>query len=334
MDQLPFLRVYAPEPGKERGSFSLYAPAAPRQESREDHYCEYRFAYEVDPPKEGLPFGKGPNDPANRDFYRIRSAYVVRREGGEFRPLFRALQQGEIGLAFRETGAGDFVGGYHGDERLTRAELWVDGRLLEPGEDYFGTVREFRFLEESVINRCNTPGVALAEHSQEYTLRGNTLLLQQQVRWLTEPLPLQSAFMPMLTAQRLDPEAPERILTDTVELYAPDGTLAASFDTTPYGAVGNPNAKGDDTLALGKHTFATHARVYGRSSGLRIEGGYESPDGSVAPEGIDTWLCVRFMPHTLDNKVYFGISKGMVPRAGEVWRSRVYYRITYGPEGE
>jgi putative aldouronate transport system permease protein len=93
-------------------------------------------------------------------------------------------------------------------------------------------------------------------HDQTYTLDCNTLRLAQSVKWVNDALDIQSAFMPMLTVQRLDPADTRRILTDTVELYAPDGTLAGSFDTTPYGTEGNPNAKGDNTIGVLRNTFA------------------------------------------------------------------------------
>lgn len=321
MDQKAYIRVYQPEGGLPMGDFSLFLPAGA-------FYAEYRFVYEQNPPKPELPYNKGPNDPANRRFYRIRTAWIVRQEGEWFVPVFRALQQGEIGLALREKGAGDFVGGFHGDENLTEVSLWLGDRQLPLDRPFFGCADGFRFLQTSRINRCNTPDTVIALHSQSYRLEGNTLRLTQQVRWVTDALEIQSAFMPMLTVQRLDPASPDRILTDTVELYAPDGTLAASFDTTPYGTQGNPNAKGDDTISVLKNTYATSAKVYRKAGGLCVEGGYRVLDNSIPTEQLRTNLLIRFMPHTLDNKIYFRIWTGEGPRAGTCWHSEVFYRIT------
>ena len=322
MEQKAYLRIYEPEGGLPYGDFSLFLPAG-------DAYAEYRFVYEQDAIKPDLPFNKGPNDPANRSFYRIKTAWIVRQDGEWFVPMFRALQSGEIGLALREQGAGDFVGGLHGDENLTAVSLWLGDRQLPLDEPFFGCADGFRFVESSKISRCNTPDVILMLHDQVYTLEGNTLKLSQSVKWVNDALDIQSAFMPMLTVQRLNPANTSQILTDTVELYAPDGTLAGSFDTTPYGTVGNPNAKGDDTIPALKNTYATSAKVYGKNGGLCVEGGYTVLEDSIPKEQICTNLLIRFMPHTYDNKIYFRICAGQGPKAGTHWKSDVFYRITY-----
>jgi hypothetical protein len=140
---------------------------------------------------------------------------------------------------------------------------------------------------------------------------------------------IQSAFMPMLTVQRLNPDNTSRILTDTVELYAPDGSLAGSFDTSPYGTEGDPNAKGDNTIPALRDTYATSAKVYGKNGGICVEGGYTVLDNSIPQEQISTHLLMRFMPHTYDNKIYFRICAGPGPKAGTHWKSDVFYRITY-----
>ena len=134
---------------------------------------------------------------------------------------------------------------------------------------------------------------------------------------------LQKVYTPMLTAQRLHPEDTSKILTDTVEFFAPDGSLAASFDTSAYGADGG--GKSWDMEC--ENTFATSARVYGKKSGLSVEGGYTVRDGSVPDEQISTSLCIRYMKHALDNKIYFCIAEGFAPAAGTVWKLDIYYKI-------
>ena len=322
MEQKSYIRIYEPEGGFPYGDFSLFVPAG-------DAYAEYRFVYEQNPIKPDLPFNKGPNDPANRSFYRIKSAWIVRQDGEWFVPMFRALQTGEIGLALREQGAGDFVGGLHGDENITEVSLWLGDRQLSLDEPFFGCADGFRFVESSKISRCNTPDHILMLHDQTYTLDGSTLKLAQSVKWVNDAMDIQSAFMPMLTVQRLNPDNTSQILTDTVELYAPDGSLAGSFDTSPYGTEGDPNAKGDNTIPALRDTYATSAKVYGKNSGICVEGGYTVLDNSIPQDQIRTNLLMRFMPHTYDNKIYFRICAGPGPKAGTHWKSDVFYRITY-----
>lgn len=86
MEQKTWLRILTPDTGKAFSSFDLYLPAGGA------HYTQYRFAYQENPPKPELAFHQGPNVPANQKIYRIHEAYVVKKEGDSFRPLFRVLK--------------------------------------------------------------------------------------------------------------------------------------------------------------------------------------------------------------------------------------------------
>ena len=318
----PYLRILAPAEGREYSSFYLYLPAA---EGHDEYFTEYRFLYEVNPIKPELGYGEGPNDPANRKFYRIRTAYLVKREGDTFAPMFRALQDGEIGFAMKEQGAGDFVGGFHGDEVLTDVSLTVDGRAMPLDTPYFGTFESLEFYEQSYITRCNTPDEHILLHTQRYTVDGNTLRLAQDLEWTADARPIHSAFTPMLTAQRLDPQDLDRILSETVELLDGEGNILAQFDTTDYGRdrIGSPS----DSVCL--NTPATAVRVYGKESGFMAEAGYTVREG-IPPEHIKTYLCIRHMRGAVDNKIYFDIARDTAPKKGDAWRSDIYYRVTYG----
>ena len=144
----PYLRILPPEAGRAYSSFCLYLPAT---QGSDEYFVQYRFLYEVNPIKPELGYDMGSNDPANRDFYRIRTAYLTKREGDEFVPLFRALQDGEIGFAMKEQGAGDFVGGFHGDEVLMEVALTVDGKPQDLKTPYFGSFDSFSFYEKSPL---------------------------------------------------------------------------------------------------------------------------------------------------------------------------------------
>lgn len=326
MKQQTWLRILTPEPGKEYASFELYLPAGG------ECFTQYRFAYQANPPRPELAFHQGPNVPANQKIYRIHEAYVVKKEADSFRPLFRVLQQGEIGFALREDGSGDAVGGYHGDEILTAVSLQADGRELDLREPFFGAVEKLRFYQQSHIFRCNTPSQKLLLHTQEYTVDGETLKLSQDVLWLDEGRPMRFS-APMLTAQRLDPADTDRILTDTVEFYCPDGTLLDSCDTSPYGTVNPvPVVKGDSTISACEETCATSAKVYGKNSGLSAEVAFRVLENTVPEAKTNSFLCIRFMPHTLDNKIYFRTACEVPIPSGSRWQAEACYRITYTKE--
>ena len=323
MERKAWLRILPREAGKEYSSFELYLPAGG------ERYAQYRFAYQENPPKPELAFHQGPNVPANQKVYRIHEAYVVRKEGDAFVPLFRALQQGEIGFAVREAGSGDAIGGYHGDEIFTDAALTVDGQQLDLRTPFFGQVEQLSFYQRSYINRCNLPGENVMLHTQTYTIAGATLKLSQDVLWVAEGRPMRFSG-PMLTAQRLDPERTDRILTDTVELYGPDGKLLESCDTSPYGTVNPvPVSKGDSTISTCHGTEATAAKVYGKHSGFCARVSFRELENTIPHAKKTSFLCIRFMSHALDNKIYFRTSCDTPVPAGSRWRADVEYCITY-----
>ena len=322
MGNRSFIKITGSKDGCAYSNFFIYLPAG------NEYYTEYRFVYVNNPIKEELVFSGGPNDPANCRFYRVREAYIGKLNEGVFCPSFRALQGGEIGFAFCEKGAGDFSGGFHGDEVLFRVSLKKDGAEISLDKEYFGSFDELSFEIESNIFRCNTPSDKLVLHKQKYTVSGNRLNLAQYIEWLDDAKELVAAYVPMLTVQRLNPQNKREILTDTVEFYTEEGgELLKTFDTTPYGA----ELDGKFSESFCRDTRSTAVRVYGKNSGFSVEGGYKVVDGTIPDEQIDTHLCIRFAS-CLDNKIYFNIGKGTAPKASTVWKSDTFYRLTYLPE--
>lgn len=316
-----YLQVFAPEQGNLYGDFYVYLPAG------ETFFAQYRFRYLKLAADPTLSFADRENKQANSDLYRIWEAYIGTLDGQTFTPDFRALQGGEVSFAFLEKGAGDFCGGIHGDECLSEAVLTMDGKDLALNRPYFGGFETLSFVQNSRIFRCNTPDQPLIEHRQRYTVREDALHLEQYIRWIADAMPLRSAYSPMLTAQRLDPMRPERVLTDTVEFYSePGGQLLTQFDTAPYGA----QSKTDMEVSVCQHTPAHAVRVWGQRSGFSAEAGYVVVDDSIPQAQSEAHLWIRF-DEALDNKIYFDIGSEVAPKAGTVWKSRIGYRLRYTP---
>ena len=312
------IRVLPKKEGEPYASFSLYIPAG------DGYVAEYRFLYVQCEKNPALSYEAGPNDPANSALYRIREAYVGRMTDGVFFPLFRALQGGEIAFALREMGAGDFVGGYHGDEVLSEVFLVADGKQVSLSTPAYLTANEVTFFSDSVVFRCNTPATPLLRHRQTYTVKGECLMAAHSLLWLTDSNPLQAAFLPMLTAQRLDPADPARILTDTVEFLAvPGGESVGCYDTTAYG-LEKTEADPPAPRAVG-----TAVRVFGRESGFTAEAGI-LPRTPLPGGQVEMHVWPRF-GHDYDSKIYFEVGGKTAPEKGTLLEADVYYRLTYRP---
>lgn len=326
MKKKPYLHILEKEDGMKYASFYLYLPANDLDEEVDSYYVKYRFVYVNKPFDSSLSYENGPNNPSNCNLYRIKKAYIVKKVGDEFIEQFRALSGGEIVLAFREQGAGDFVGGVHGDELLQDIFLKVDGEQISLNKPFFGSFNSFEFYMKSKMNRCNTPDMELAIHTQYFYIEEQKLCLKQNIEWLNDTYPMQAVYTPMLTAQRLNPDNSDEILSDTVEFYSPENDLIRVFDTTDYGASADDGRTWDIVC---EGTKATKVRVYGKNSGFSAEVGYEICEKSIPMKYVNTSLCIRYMKRTVDNKIYFDISGGAAAKKGMCWKSNIYYTISY-----
>lgn len=313
-----YVEVTEPRAGEPYADFYLYLPMAASR------FLQYRFVYVECPEKADLTYDVGPNDPANSRLYRIREAFVGRLSDGRFAPDYRILQYGEIGFAMKEEGAGDFVGGVHGDEVADTFCLMGDGTPIPLDAPSFGAYTEVIFLQKSVIFRCNTKSTPLCLHEQRYTVRGGEMTLAHRVEFLTDANRLVAAYMPMLTVERLDPADPARRLTDLMSFYDREGgRLVATLDTTPYGTT-PPEGLSSSCL---HGTHATAVVAIGRESGVFAEAGLRLPSGSPLLDRVCASVWIRY-GNDFDSKVYFDVGGKTAPRCGEVWETEAYYRIT------
>ena len=313
-----YIEVTERRAGEAYADFCLYLPAG------KSRFLQYRFVYVERPEKADLCYDVGPNDPANSRLYRIREAFIGRLSEGHFAPDYRILQYGEIGFAMQEEGAGDYVGGVHGDEVADTILLMGDGTAIPLDAPFFGAYTEITLLQKSVIFRCNTPSTPLCLHEQCYTLRGGEMTLAHRVEFLRDANRLVAACMPMLTIERLDPADPSHRLTDLISFYDREGgSLVATLDTTPYGTT-PPEGLSSSCL---RGTPATAVVAIGRESGVMAEAGLRLPSGSPLLGRVRSSVWIRY-GNDYDSKVYFDVGGKTAPRCGEVWETEAYYRIT------
>ena len=320
--------VKACRPGESFADFSVIMPTLG------GYSVEYRFAYLKNPENPELRFDYDIGGSTNCELYRPKTAYVGRLLPEGFEPSFRVLQGGEVSFAMRELGAADFVGGIHGDENMSEAALFAGGKQIPLDTPGRYTCHTAELRELSYINRCNTPSEKIILHRQRYSFDAEGIKLSQYLEWIAEPRTVERAYTPMLTVQRRSFENPERVLTDTVELYS-DISSGPSYvyDTTPFGTTPDPSLP--RRLGIGSH--ATAARVYGKDSGLTVEAVITEMRGDADPALVDTLIWPRY-GRDLDSKVYFNLySDKKEVHIGTVWDLDISYKIKYNPmvsEGE
>ena len=130
----------------------------------------------------------------NADLYRIYNSYAVKRTGDTaFAPAMdnaRLLSDGELEFAFMELvndeKMSDFVGGFHGDERLTDAVLKIDGEEVDLSVAAAYKCASVEFVQNSVINRCDTADYKLANHKKSYAVTKDGVTLNQEIEWLED----------------------------------------------------------------------------------------------------------------------------------------------------
>ena len=298
-----------------------------------EYYIRYNFVYEFDDIDESLNWSNGSNTGAYRSNYRIRTAQIVKKTGNPgFLNLHTILQSGEISLAIKEndlttnTPAGDFVGGFHGDENLNSVSLVLDGTKeikLHQGEAGFYTCSSVEFKQSSLINRCHTIVDRVMEHNQHYLIDTNGIKLNQQVVWLTGDFSPNSdqTYLQMFTLIRNNPDKAGDFLTDTVRLLNENGTAIG----TALVSVIDPGEK-EGVTAL-QSADARYAEYLGKSKGIYAIAGFQLPDANC------TVHSARISVRRYGDSKWYPSFKGNTPTpaAGEVWNVCNYYYIDYNP---
>ena len=338
--------VSSPASGNEYGDVSVYVQTS---EKSGDYYIKYNFKYINNPFNSDLTYDNAPsgaNTRGNISMYRVMIATLVKKNtNGSYSTVFNVLSDGEISLAMQENYGGviasDFVGGWHGDEHITNVEFYLDGTEIDATRAgaYVGT--QFEMLQDTVINRCNTPNVDIMNHSQKYLLNTNGIKLEQQVEFLASDYQPRAGYnyLQMGTFYRLNSalkaggadvatlESAENLVCRKTNLLNANGDVLYTFDSV----IDRPNAP--DWTDVGKGTANRYAEYIGNDIGeyKGVYGliGFVIDDASVVSDL--EYLLIR----SLDNKWYasFDTPSGKdVVTKGEVWNVSNSYFIDYNPE--
>ena len=298
-----------------------------------EYFIRYKFVYEFDAVNESLTWSTGSNTGANRSNFRIKTAQIVKKTGDQtFSDIYEILQSGEISLAIKEkdgvTGAnaGDFVGGFHGDENLKTVSLILDGnkkiRLFE-GEAGFYNCTSVEFNQESIINRCHTNDDYVMNHIQNYLIDTTGVKLLQQIEWLVDNYTptTDQTYIQMFTLNRLNANKSGDFLTTKLNLLNEDGIVIAKADLTAI----DPGDKEGVTAV--SSSDARYAEYFGEDKGIYAKVGFQFVDKGCKLNAAR--ISVRKYG---DSKWYpsFGDPKGK-PSKGDVWTINSIYYIDYNP---
>lgn len=334
------------------GSAEVYVRTSDRSG---EIYLKYNLVYEKNPvettwkDKDGktvpLTWYNGANGGFNRSNYRVRTATICRKNGDVFEKMYDVLQQGEISMAFKEkqtasgTGAGDYVGGFHGDENIkfdgenAMVQISIDGQKLslEGKEDkiYVGNV--VKFEQTTLINRCNTPLVNIVEHNQKIRFDIEGMHVEQNAEFLTSDyeeggayeLDNGGSYMQMCTFWRLNNDRRDERICDELRFYDENCRIINNADTSSY-------KYGDFGWAGAETEKNNRAVEYVGNKGIYGLVGYEIVDNSVACQSS------KIMIRTFgDNKWYSSfksLNPNHQPKCGEKWSLKLLYYIDYNSE--
>ena len=328
-------------------AFSSFAVYVPTSAMGGAHFVRYNFAFKHSDVRDAYT----PNSGTNVSLYRIREAHLVcvtdvGEAGVVQEVLCEVLQKGELSLAMREDlpdvahlaptakaiergderYSADFIGGIHGDERLTDVALTVDGHAIDltannPHALYCAAVQ---FCQASTLYRWGTShdgydGDPVAAHTQRITVNADGLQNRQSVHWLCNDFHTRknATFLQMFTMKR---EWQGKPVCERFEAFDGDGRSLGSVSLSlPVSEECHQCLPSPATRTV-RYSSAT--------SGISAEVGFTLLGDSLRTD--KTWIHVR-VPQA-DNKFYASFSSaknGRVPQYGELWELALHAHIDY-----
>lgn len=309
-----------------------------------DYYVRYKMQYEYNDNRSTY---KG-NSGTNVSNYRVKTAQLVTVEEVtetvvRATDIVEVLQTGEISLAARQCNmdlstltegakellpasgvAADFVGGFHGDERLEEVELFVDGEKIEIYGKTVGNVipctyAQFNQAATMYAWGTSTPdsfGRPMALHTQRFVFDSNGVRNNQTAEWLDDGYELDVFYFQMFTMRR---EVGGRLVCEKIASVDAEGNIIESM-TVPM-----PVEKQTTYLSNLKNRAIRYSSDV---SGIFAEAGYEILNDSMVVDRMS----VSARTSQGDNKLYVSFhspENGQRPVKGEVFDILVNYHIDY-----
>ena len=224
-----------------------------------------------------------------------------------FSNLVQLSVSGELECAIHLDGRDDFSGGYtHGDEVLTGISFFVNG--VPTDITTYTTMTEvdwFRVVRTTTMYDPADHTTAIANHGVEYLFDKNGMTISQSLKWLVAAQ-LTNCFMAMFL--------PSKGMIDRAVVNTDFETLAlASASSEPLTTITKQNGTKVfmwDT----ENSYSASVEVLKYPTGLT--GGDRM---SISDNGGGAY-----------NKVYFKVCGGGSSSVGELWQSKVLYKLNNG----
>ncbi len=341
------LEILKPAKGDVYSSFNIYVQ---NSDPSGDYYTRYHMVHVYDDTRNNYAV----NSASNINNYRIIRASVVKVTALEdtyvaWTELAKVLTSGEISFAIRQSNihkdwlkegaeavlagrgdllnAGDFIGGYHGDEWLESVALFADGSevaLEGVAEGMVIPCSEIRFDQFTKLYAWGTSdalshGVEVAEHTQSFTIDSNGIRNSQRVKWLRDDFEYKAneCYLLMFPIIR---KSGELTVSSCFESYDANGELL-NIDEVPEGAVEKQTNINFD--------LSTRKLYMSSLDGFFGEVRFSLPDDTMRVKTV--YSAIR--PDSIsDNKFYMGVEStenGGKTKMGEVFSIDVYYSIDY-----
>ena len=314
-----------------------------------EYYVRYKMQYEYSNVRDNY----NANSTTNISNYRIKTAQLVKLESLDGnvllgKDMFEVLQTGEISLAAKEINvkmdtltqqaktmvdsqkqAADFVGGYHGDERLESVELLVDGELINIYGQTEGRVipcLTAAFNQTATIYAWGTStadsfGKEMMLHSQNFVFGADGVSNHQSVEWLDNGFEMSVVYLEMFTMRR---EINGQVVCENIAALDAEGNVLDAVK------VPIPVTKQTNYLSnLNNRTILYSSDI----SGVSARAGFEILNSSVVPDNIH----ISARTSQGDNKLYaafISATNGNKPKKGEVWEVMLRYHIDYTAPAE
>lgn len=290
------------------------------------YYIRYNLYYTYSEQPDDMTVANKANTGYNQETYRIKGAVLTEKTDDSFKvKTTGVLHEGELELAIRESrsGVNDFIGGYHGDEIMKYARLYVDGKEISINSENSGLTpcKNITFETDTTMYRCasgtadNPKGTAVCEHYLNYKINSqNGIVIDQKVTWLVDDFKNDVPMVCMFTIGRYSGN--EKI-TDTIEYYKWDGSYIDTIDATSYGP-------GKEGFGYSSYSGPAYAVAYSKDSGFVATVGYKNIRGLQGAYKNYIWI----RPYN-DNKAYFQTNTGRTNQIGEVWEWTNYFNFDY-----